>query len=233
MTLGGWTDGYKRGTFGGRGYAARQEGDTVTFSKTGPNANVKLAVTLAKGRAAFAMDVDILKEFGPVEYGFNIPLDSFAEKDGSVWPMVGRTFCPIEPGRTFESVGGRRLAFEYPDAQYAFTVLEGNDFALQDRRRQEGGNRVRFIACRRSTEPCRMSWRHEWTVNESFARAAGSPSATRASGSCRWSSPTPASRTGRLAGRSRRRPRTTPKCRTAGRGPCACAWTTRRRIPAT
>ena len=117
VTLGGWTDGYKRGTFGGRGYAARREGDTVTFSKTGPNANVKLAVTLAKGRAAFAMDVDILKEFGPVEYGFNIPLDSFAEKDGSVWPMVGRTFCPIEPGRTFESVGGRRLAFEYPDAQ--------------------------------------------------------------------------------------------------------------------
>ena len=168
VTLGGWTDGYKRGTFGGRGYAARQEGDTVTFSKTGPNANVKLAVTLAKGRAAFAMDVDILKEFGPVEYGFNIPLDSFAEKDGSVWPMVGRTFCPIEPGRTFESVGGRRLAFEYPDAQYAFTVLEGNAFALQDRRRQEGGNHVRFIACRRSTEPCRMSWRHEWTVNDSF-----------------------------------------------------------------
>ena len=168
VTLGGWTDGYKRGTFGGRGYAARREGDTVTFSKTGPNANVKLAVTLAKGRAAFAMDVDILKEFGPVEYGFNIPLDSFAEKDGSVWPMVGRTFCPIEPGRTFESVGGRRLAFEYPDAQYAFTVLEGNAFALQDRRRQEGGNHVRFIACRRSTGPCRMSWKHEWTVNESF-----------------------------------------------------------------
>ena len=157
VTLGGWTDGYKRGTFGGRGYAVRREGDMVTFAKTGPNANVKLAVTLAKGRAAFAMDVDILKEFGPVEYGFNIPLDSFAEKDGSVWPMVGRTFCPIEPGHTFESVGGRRLAFEYPDAQYAFTVLEGNAFALQDRR-HEGRNHVRFIACRRSTEPCRLAW---------------------------------------------------------------------------
>ena len=72
VTVGGWTEGYKRGTFGGRGYLARREGDTVTFSKTGPNANVTLAVTLAKGRVAFAMDVDVLKEFGPVEYGFNV-----------------------------------------------------------------------------------------------------------------------------------------------------------------
>ena len=93
VTVGGWTEGYKRGTFGGRGYLARREGDTVTFSKTGPNANVTLAVTLAKGRAAFAMDVDVLKEFGPVEYGFNVPVDSFAGPDGSAWPMVDKTFC--------------------------------------------------------------------------------------------------------------------------------------------
>ena len=112
VTLGGWTDGYKRGTFGGRGYSVRREGDTVTFSKTGPNANAKLVVTLAEGRAAFAMDVDILKEFGPVEYGFHIPVDSFAAQDGSAWPMVDRTFCLITPGQKFESAHGRRLAFE-------------------------------------------------------------------------------------------------------------------------
>ncbi|MBQ6341240.1 MAG: hypothetical protein IJI36_19050, partial [Kiritimatiellae bacterium] len=98
VTVGGWTEGYKRGTFGGRGYSVRREGDTVTFSKTGPNANVTLAVTLAKGRAAFAMDVDVLKEFGPVEYGFNVPVDSFAGPDGSAWPMVDKTFCLITPG---------------------------------------------------------------------------------------------------------------------------------------
>ena len=167
VTLGGWTDGYKRGTFGGRGYAVRREGDTFTFSKTGPNANAKLVVTLGEGRAAFAMDVDILKEFGPVEYGFFIPVDSFAAQDGSAWPMVDRTFCLITPGQKFESAHGRRLAFEYPESQYAFTMLEGNAFALQDMR-HKGSNHVRFIACRRSTEPCRMSWKHEWTVNESF-----------------------------------------------------------------
>ena len=167
VTVGGWTEGYKRGTFGGRGYSVRREGDTVTFSKTGPNANVTLAVTLAKGRAAFAMDVDVLKEFGPVEYGFNVPVDSFAGPDGSAWPMVDKTFCLITPGHKFESVHGRRLAFEYPESQYALTTLEGNAFALQDMRRQ-GDNHVRFIACRHSTEPCRFSWKHEWTVNESF-----------------------------------------------------------------
>ena len=36
VTLGCWTDGYKRGTFNGRGCSVRREGDTVTFSKTGP-----------------------------------------------------------------------------------------------------------------------------------------------------------------------------------------------------
>ena len=167
VTLGGWTDGYKRGTFSGRGYSVRREGDTITFSKTGPNANVKLAVTLAEGRAAFAMDLDILKEFGPVEYGFNIPVDSFAAQDGSACPMVDKAFCLIEPGLKFESMQGRRLAFEYPERQYAFTVLEGGACALQDVR-SPGDNHVRFIAWKRSTEPCRMSWKHEWTVNESF-----------------------------------------------------------------
>ena len=167
VTIGGWTEGYKRGTFSGRGCSVRREGDTVTFSKTGPNASAKLVVTLAEGRAAFAMDLDVLKEFGPVEYGFNVPVDSFAAQDGSACPMVDNIFCLIEPGLKFESVPGRRLAFEYPEKQYVFTVLEGNAFALQDVR-CPGDNHVRFIACRRSTEPCRMSWRHEWTVNESF-----------------------------------------------------------------
>ncbi len=169
VTLGGWTDGYKRGTFGGRGYAASRDGDTVTFSKEGPNAKVKLAVTLAGRRATFAMDVDVLTGPGPVEYGFNIPVNSFASQDGSAWPMVGKAFCLIEPGRKFESASGRRLGFEYPEAQYAFAVLEGGDFALQDVRRP-GDDNVRFIVCKRADGPwpCRMSWRHEWTVEESF-----------------------------------------------------------------
>lgn len=169
IATGCWTPHYASSRMGGTKTSIRRDGDAVLVTRANDQVAFSLSVTCSAKTARVALDADFRKGEGPFEYGFTLPMKTFATPAGVPIMRLDGEAVPVYADEPFPVRNARQVSFDVPEAAYALRTQSGDGaFMMQDRRASDGSGDARFILCKTVAAPKRLSFVHEWSVEDDF-----------------------------------------------------------------
>lgn len=172
VATGWWTPHYAASQMGGAKTSIRRDGDVVRLTRANDRVVFDLAVACSAKTARVTLAADFRKGAGPFEYGFTIPLKTFATAAGVPIMRLDGQSVPIYADEAFPARSARQVRFDVPEAAYSLSARCGDGgFMMQDRRTSDGSGDARYILAKAVDAPSRLSFVHEWTVEDDFDAA--------------------------------------------------------------